>query len=141
MSLVDLKTKKSSIIKNIHDKENSISKKLELIGHGFKYTPTILARDLKIDGVVTSVGLIEIEGSVKGIINGNSVILRENCFVEGTIIAESLIIKGKFEGSIRAKNISISSKARISGEIEYESLVVEDGAYIDGQFKHLVLVN
>ncbi len=141
MFLADLKTKKGAITQNIRDKENSISKKLESIGNSFKYTPTILARDLKIDGVLTSVGLIEIEGSVKGIINGNSVVLRENGFVEGTIIAEFLNIKGRFEGAIKAKNINISSKARISGEIEYESLVVEDGACIDGQFKRLVLVN
>jgi cytoskeletal protein CcmA (bactofilin family) len=141
MSLADFKTKKNAIIKSVRDKENSISKKLESIGRGFKYTPTILAHDLKIDGVITSLGLIEIEGLVKGIINGNSVILRENGFVEGTIIAESLSLKGKFEGIIRARNITISSKARIYGEIEYESLVVEDGAYVEGQFKRLVLVN
>ena len=141
MSQVDLKTKKSAITKSIFEKENSISKKLELIGLSFKHTPTILSHDLKIEGTITSVGLIEIEGLVKGTINGNSVVLRENGFVEGTIIAEFLIIKGRFEGNIRAKNINISSKARISGEIEYESLVVEDGACIDGQFKRLDAVN
>lgn len=99
--------------------------------------PTILARDLKIEGSIVSSGLIEIEGNVKGNIKGNSVILREGGVFEGQIMAESLSIRGKFNGAIYAKNLDISSKAIITGDIEYESLSVEDGACIDGQFKHV----
>lgn len=115
--------------------DNSISKRLEVMSANFKSTPTIIARDLKIEGEIISAGLIEIEGVVKGTIKGNSVILREEGYVEGTIIAESLSIRGKFDGTIRAKNISITSKAKVIGNIEYGSLSVEDGASIDGQFK------
>jgi cytoskeletal protein CcmA (bactofilin family) len=115
--------------------DNSISKRLEVMSANFKSTPTIIARDLKIEGEIISAGLIEIEGVVKGTIKGNSVILREEGYVEGTIIAESLSIRGKFDGTIRAKNISITSKAKVIGNIEYDSLSVEDGASIDGQFK------
>jgi len=115
--------------------DNSISKRLEVMSANFKSTPTIIARDLKIEGEIISAGLIEIEGVVKGTIKGNSVILREEGYVEGTIIAESLSIRGKFDGTIRAQNISITSKAKVIGNIEYGSLSVEDGASIDGQFK------
>ncbi len=137
MSIVDLKAKFASITQNASSSENSISKKFELISANFKSTPTIIARDLRIEGEVTSEGLIEIEGVIKGVLKGNSVILREEGFVEGTIIAESLSIRGKFDGVIKAKNLSVTSKAKISGEIEYELLSVEDGASIDGQFKRL----
>ena len=115
--------------------DNSISKRLEVMSANFKSTPTIIARDLKIEGEIISAGLIEIEGIIKGTIKGNSVILREEGYVEGTIIAESLSIRGKFDGTIRAQNISITSKAKVIGNIEYGSLSVEDGASIDGQFK------
>jgi len=115
--------------------DNSISKRLEVMSANFKSTPTIIARDLKIEGEIISAGLIEIEGVIKGTIKGNSVILREEGYVEGTIIAESLSIRGKFDGTIRAQNISITSKAKVIGNIEYGSLSVEDGASIDGQFK------
>lgn len=115
--------------------DNSISKRLEVMSANFKSTPTIISRDLKIEGEITSAGLIEIEGVIKGTIKGNSVILREEGYVEGTIIAESLSIRGKFDGTIKAQNISITSKAKVIGNIEYGSLSVEDGASIDGQFK------
>jgi cytoskeletal protein CcmA (bactofilin family) len=57
--------------------------------------------------------------------------------VEGVIIAEVLSIRGKFDGAIRAKNLNIAAKAKITGTIEYDLLSVEDGACIDGQFKRL----
>ena len=137
MPIASLKSKVVSIAQNSSSNDNSITKKLEVISSNFKSTPTIIARDLKIEGQINSAGLIEIEGMIKGTLNGNSVILREEGVVEGTIIAESLSLRGTFNGNIKAKNINIASKAHITGEIEYESLSVEDGAFIDGQFKKL----
>ncbi len=137
MSIANIKSKVISVAQSNSSNDNSISKKLEVISSNFKTTPTILARDLKIEGEILSSGLVEIEGKIKGTIKGNSVILREEGFVEGTIIAETLNIKGSFEGTIKAQNINIASKAKVTGNIEYGSLSVEDGASIDGQFKRL----
>lgn len=137
MSLASLKEKIVSITQGSSSNDNSIAKRLEILSANFKSTPTIISHDLRIEGEITSTGLIEIEGNINGTIKGNSVILREGCFVEGTIIAESISIRGKFDGTIRAKNIDITNKAKVTGTIEYGSLCVEDGASIDGQFKKL----
>ncbi len=135
MSIVDFKKRISTAQSNLIN-ENSVVKKLEVISN-FKSTPTIIARDLRIEGELSSSGLVEIEGYIKGIIKGNSVVVREDGCVEGTIIAESLSIRGRFEGTIRAKSLNIASKAKIIGNIEYDLLSVEDGACIDGQFKRM----
>lgn len=136
MPIASLKSKLTTVAQGGGaSSENSITRKLEMIGSSFKTTPAIISRDLTIEGNLNSTGMIEIEGTVKGSIQGNAVILREECFVEGAISADSLSIRGRFEGSIKAKNLSISSKARVHGDIEYDSLCVEDGASIDGQFK------
>ena len=118
-------------------KDHSITKKIESMSSNFKNTPTILARDLKVDGDINSAGLIEIEGIIKGNISGNTVILREEGSIEGEINAQSLSIRGAFNGKIKAKSVNISGKAKVVGEIEYESLSVEDGASIEGQFKRV----
>jgi cytoskeletal protein CcmA (bactofilin family) len=136
MSIADFKSKVVSVVQNSSN-DNSITKKMEIISANFKSTPTIIARDLVVEGELTSSGLIEIEGSIKGTVNGNVVILREEGCVEGVIIAESVSLRGKFDGTIKAKTVAISSKARVLGNIEYEFLSVEDGASIDGQFKKL----
>jgi cytoskeletal protein CcmA (bactofilin family) len=140
MPIASLKAKVNSLMQNNssdNDNNTSLGRKIEHISANFKATPTILAKDLKIEGDISSAGLIEIEGFVKGNIKGNSVIIREGGNMEGELMAESLSVKGKFSGTIRAKNINISSKARITGVVEYCSLSVEDGACIDGQFKQV----
>ena len=86
---------------------NAIVRKFEAINFSAKSTPTIIARDLRIDGELVSAGLIEIEGAVCGSIKSHSVILRESGFVDGTIIAESLSIRGRFDGTIKAKKMMI----------------------------------
>lgn len=136
MSIASIKSVFSDIAKNSSNND-PLTKKLESISSNFKSTPTIIARDLKVEGNLTGFGIIEIEGNVKGLIEGNSVILREDGVFEGEVVAESLSIRGKFNGNIRAKNVNITSKAKVTGMIEYGSLSVEDGAYIDGQFKQL----
>lgn len=137
MSIASLRSKLSNITKNNAFSDVAITKKIESLSSNFKSNPTILARDLIVEGKITSSSVIEIEGSVKGSVSGNSIILREEGLVEGDIFAESLNIRGKFNGNIRAKNISITAKARITGVIEYGSLSVEDGACIDGKFKQI----
>jgi cytoskeletal protein CcmA (bactofilin family) len=137
MPISSLKSKVSSIVQNGSSKDSSITKKLEVISNNFRSTPTIISKDLKVEGEIVSLGIIEIEGNIKGTLRGNSVILREDCLVEGTVIAETLSIRGRFDGMIKAKNISIANKAEVVGTIEYVSLSVEDGASIDGQFRKI----
>lgn len=139
MPIANFKTKVSSIVQNDNDNGNSLGKKIEIISTNFKATPTILARDLRIEGTLTSTGLIEIEGHINGMVKGNSVIIREGGSMEGELFAESLNIRGSFEGNIRAKSINISSKAKLTGIVEYQTMSVEDGACIDGKFKQVVI--
>ncbi len=136
MSIASFKSTLQDLIRNSGSNENSIGKKLETISSNLKNsTPTIIAKDLKIEGHISGSGIVEIEGVIKGTINGNIVILREDGSIEGEVMAESLNIRGNFHGTVRAKNVNISSKAKVIGLIEYDSLSVEDGAFIDGQFK------
>ena len=99
MSIAKIKDKKSNI-KN--SKDSSIVKKFEIIGNA-KSTPTIIARDLAIEGDLTSSGLIEVEGGINGTIRGNSVILREDGLVNGTIIANNLNIRAVLKVILRHK--------------------------------------
>lgn len=98
-------------------------------------TPTIIAKDLFLEGEIISQGVIEIEGKISGKITSNSVIIRESGFVEGFIKAQSLVIKGKFSGEIDVNHFHIANKATISGTFLYKTLSVEDGASAEGQFK------
>jgi cytoskeletal protein CcmA (bactofilin family) len=138
MPIASLKAKVAAIAHDLENEYASGKSKITTINKSnHRATPTILSQDLVVIGEIASSGIIEIEGRIKGTIKGNTVILRENGFIEGKIYAESLSIRGSFEGTICAQNIDISSSAKISGDIEYQGLSVEDGACIDARFKKL----
>ncbi|MCE3255863.1 MAG: hypothetical protein K0R25_1357 [Rickettsiaceae bacterium] len=116
---------------------DSFGKTIEQMAVSLKSMPSIIAKDAKIKGEIYSSGMVEIEGEIEGHINSNSIIIREEGIVCGEIVADSINIRGSFNGNIQARNINVFSKARIVGNLEYQSLSVEDGASIDGQFKQL----
>ena len=128
-----------SFVKSLKNSSNSESfgKTIEQMANSLKSMPSIIANDTKIEGEVSSSGVIEIEGFITGKINSNSVVIREDGNIQGEIRADSVNIRGNFNGNIKARNINIFSKAKIDGTIEYQSLSVEDGACIDGQFKKI----
>lgn len=136
MSISNIRAKTTKILKVVDNSNDNQQKKSEILSN-FKNTPTIISQEFKLIGEIFSGGIVEIQGSIDGTINGNSIILREDGVINGTVIAENFSIRGKFDGKIRAKNVSIYSKALVRGDIEYSSLSVEDGANIDGNFKKI----
>jgi cytoskeletal protein CcmA (bactofilin family) len=126
MSIVNLKKETPKIQNN---------KKFELISSIYNSSPSIIAKNSKINGNLHSSGTIEIEGSVYGDINTKTLIIRQSGFFQGKIIAEDVYIQGKFEGNITVGKISISQTANINGEISYQTMSVQDGACIDAIFK------
>ncbi|MFT6332878.1 MAG: cytoskeletal protein CcmA (bactofilin family) [Lentimonas sp.] len=133
LSSVKLKSFTNSLRRSSNNK--SFRKNIEQMTTSHKSMPSIIAKDVKIEGDIKSSGVIEIEGEIKGQIDSNSIIIRESGSVEGDIKADSINIRGQFSGNVKARNINIFNKAKVSGNIEYDSLSVEDGASIDGQFK------
>lgn len=102
-----------------------------------KSTPTIIAKDLILQGEIQSRGVIEVEGKINGKIKGNNVVIRESGFIEGEIAADSIVVKGSVNGNLSAKSINICAKAKVLGNIEYGVLSVDDGASIEGSFKKI----
>lgn len=134
MSEANLQKKFTSLFDPSKNNE-PLPKKIAAISTAIKSTPTIIARDIKIEGQIESSGVVEIEGFIKGSAKGNLIAIRETGSFNGDIIADTITISGEFEGNINAKSVNISNKAKVIGKIEYSTLFVEDGAYIDGQFK------
>lgn len=98
---------------------------------------SILSADLVIVGNIKSTGSLEIEGKVDGDIEGCNVTLRESAVVNGTIVAKTLCVKGKFKGEIKSDKLIVSSKGDISGITGYTTLAVEEGASIAGELKRI----
>jgi cytoskeletal protein CcmA (bactofilin family) len=87
-------------------------------------------------GNINSGGEVQFDGSLEGDIKATSLIVGEKASVKGEIVCESVTIRGRVEGGIRAKSVSLASTAHIQGDILHSSLSVESGAHFEGNCRH-----
>ena len=99
-----------------------------------------IGSDFTIEGLVNSAGDVDLGGSIKGPVNVKSLIIKEKGSVIGEINAEVVNVQGFVDGKVTAKRITIGATGEVKGDLEFtESLVVEDGARLDGNVKKVPL--
>lgn len=98
-------------------------------------TESILTPDVKFVGEIEFSKTLTVYGYVKGSIKTNGELyLEEGSEINASINADTLTIKGNFQGNINAqKNIKLLSNAVIEGTLKARSIQVEDGVTFMGE--------
>jgi cytoskeletal protein CcmA (bactofilin family) len=103
-------------------------------------TPTnssknILAADVEIKGSLKFSGELTFEGKLEGEIQSDGVLnLGDTAVVNGNISAQSVVVRGKINGNITAKEkIDIKAKTEMFGDIRASRLAVEEGVTFVGK--------
>lgn len=97
--------------------------------------PSVIAKDIHMLGNVVSEGMVDFDGKLDGNIRCDSLVVRNNAFIKGEILANSVSVYGKVKGLIRSKNVHLHATCHVEGIIMHEALTIEDGAYLDGKCK------
>jgi len=94
----------------------------------------IVSPGTRIEGEVFSNGDIRVDGIVDGYLNTKAkVVIGPKGIIKGELICESADVTGKIDGKLSVKNeLYLKSSARITGELITNKLVVESGAFING---------
>jgi cytoskeletal protein CcmA (bactofilin family) len=99
-----------------------------------------IGADFTIEGLVNSAGEVDLGGSIKGPVNVKVLIIKEKGSVIGEINAERVDVLGFVDGKVTAKKITVGATGEVKGDLEFtESLVVEEGARLDGNVKKVPL--
>lgn len=101
-------------------------------------TSSIIGTDLTILGekiTIISQQKLQIDGDVRGDINGRQVIIGEEGSVMGTICAENIEVKGGVRGAIRATSVTLHPTAEVEGDIMHMTLAISEGAQFDGRVR------
>ena len=99
-----------------------------------------IGADFTIEGLVNSAGDVDLGGSVKGPVNVKTLLIKEKGSVIGEINAEVVNVLGFVDGKVTAKKITVGNTGEIKGDLVFtESLVVEEGARLDGNVKKVPL--
>ena len=86
---------------------------------------------------MTFEGVFRLEGKVVGeIFNSGTLILGETAVIQGKLGVDALILNGKVEGEVNAKErVEIQPNGKIYGTITAPILVIQDGGIFEGDCK------
>src|SRR5262245_21032383 len=98
--------------------------------------PSIISADLIVRGALFSAGDVQIDGRVDGDIRAGGLIIGEKAVIVGDVYAEEIVVRGRVEGGISARKVSLSATCHVEGNILHEALAVEIGAYFEGNCRH-----
>lgn len=85
-------------------------------------------------GDIDTKGTLRIDGNLEGNVNADWVILGEKAYLKGDVMARGIVIGGRVEGNLRAKEIvEIKSKGQVFGEISTNKLSIVEGGVFDGR--------
>ena len=95
----------------------------------------VLNSDVEIKGNIKFAGELTFEGKLDGEINTDGTLsLGDSAVINGNIAAQSVIVRGKVNGNISAKEkIEIRAKAEVFGDIRATKLAIEEGVTFVGK--------
>src|SRR5208337_3112458 len=95
----------------------------------------VLNSDVEIKGNIKFSGELTFDGKLDGEIHTDGTLtLGDGALVNGNISAQSVVVRGKVNGNINAKEkIDIKSRAELFGDIRATKLVIEEGVTYVGK--------
>jgi cytoskeletal protein CcmA (bactofilin family) len=95
----------------------------------------VLASDVEIKGNLKFTGELAFEGKLDGEIQTDGLLsLGDSAVINGNINAQSVVVRGKVNGNINAKEkIEIKAKAEVFGDIRATKLAIEEGVTFVGK--------
>ena len=98
-------------------------------------SPSLLGKEIKIIGKISSKGALQLDGVLEGEITASKLVIEKSAKVIGSVTSEDLVIKGRIIGPVFGKKVRFGSSARVEGDTFHETIAIEDGAYYEGSIK------
>jgi cytoskeletal protein CcmA (bactofilin family) len=95
----------------------------------------VLGSDVEIKGNIKFTGELTLDGKLDGEVHTDGVLnLGDSAVVNGNINAQTVVVRGKVNGNINAKDkIEIKAKAELFGDIRAAKLAIEEGVTFVGK--------
>ncbi len=95
----------------------------------------VLGSDVEIKGNIKFTGELTFDGKLDGEVHTEGTLhLGDGAVINGNITAQSVIVRGKVNGNITAKEkIEIKAKAELFGDIRATKLTIEEGVTFVGK--------
>jgi cytoskeletal protein CcmA (bactofilin family) len=117
--------------------KDSVSPPERRAGLGPEAALSIISGGVRIVGDIHGAGILKVDGSIEGSIRGSrQVFLGQASEVHGDISTAEAVIAGRVLGSVfTSVRLELQPTAIVDGDIETKSIVVLEGARINGSVK------
>lgn len=99
---------------------------------------SIIGADLVILGekiTVITKERLQIDGEVRGDVNGQAVVIGQTGKVTGTVAANAIEVHGHVIGAVKAHHVTLHPTAQVDGDIYNQVLKISEGAIFDGRVR------
>jgi cytoskeletal protein CcmA (bactofilin family) len=98
---------------------------------------TIIAAGTTIAGDIDCAGVLKVEGTIEGSVHrARQVLLAREGAIHGSVTAQEVVVGGVIDGNVQAGDrLELQSSAVVNGDIATKSIVVMEGARINGSVK------
>ncbi|WP_353428232.1 polymer-forming cytoskeletal protein [Polynucleobacter sp. MWH-UH19D] len=96
--------------------------------------PSIISEGFTFEGTITSDGVLNIAGTVRGKITAKSVLIDSSGQVDGELNSEQLVIKGQLKGDVNCDDLNVGPLAHVDGNISYKYIHIQRGGRVAGKF-------
>ncbi len=100
-------------------------------------TLSIIAAGTSITGDISCSGVLKVEGQIDGsVLQARQVMLAKDGAIRGHVTAHEIVLGGVVDGNVSAANrLELQPTAVVNGDITTKSIVVMEGARINGAVK------
>lgn len=95
--------------------------------------PTLIAQGLTITGDLVGDGKVHVDGTLRGEIKVQRLVVGETAVVEGGVLAEVVEVRGYLTGTVTARQIRLFPTARVEGDLTCDQVAVDLGALFEGR--------
>ena len=100
---------------------------------GGRQSRCVIDASLVITGNLQSERDVQLDGELNGDIHCSQLIISRDATLNGNVVADEVVVRGRVKGVIRAGQVMLQDTARVDSEIFHKSLIVEEGACFDGE--------
>lgn len=106
-------------------------------GAGSETTLSIVSAGTTITGDIECGGVLKVEGRVDGSVRrARQVMLAKDGAIHGNVVADEIVVGGVVDGNVSASDrLELQPTAVVNGDISTKSIVVMEGARINGSVK------
>ena len=94
---------------------------------------SVLSEGLEVEGTLTAQGGLNVEGRLKGTVQGAQIQVGTAGSLEGIITGSQLTVKGRVEGTVTCDDLQVGATGMVKGTIRYRSLTVTPGGRVEGE--------